>query len=1476
MKIAAILLLLFIILVLLFSIPIVQTRTGKYLTNRINKDFGTNINIEKVGLQFNGDVELIDIYIEDYRKDTLISINELNSSIISFRKLLNNKLTFGDVDIIGLKFNLKTYKGEVDTNLDIFVAKFDEDVPSKEKSNFLLSSSDVSITDSEFRLIDENKEQSDIFTFNDLNINATDFLILGPDVSARINKLGFIDNRGLHITNMTTNFVYTLQNMTFDFLQIKTPNSTLKGNLKFEYEREDLQYFVDKVKLNATFEDSDITLSDLNIFYDEFGNNQKANINVNLFGTLNDLTVSNLELSNSRNTIVDGNIVLKNVFDNKENTFLMDANFNRLTTTYHDLSAMLPNVLGTSIPSIVDSLGVFTINGKTLLTAKNLDTNIKLASNLGALIADLEIKNITTNESATYNGNLVMDNFNIGTLIGDSKVGSISSNLDISGTGFTAESVNSHIKGDIFNIVYNNYQYEKIKVFGNIKNKIFDGNLIVNDQHLDLTFNGLVDFSEKEKKYDFNANVGHANLRELNFASNDSISIFKSNISMNMNGSNYDDAYGSIRFENTLYKNENDDYYFKDFAVSSRFEKDVRFIEINSPDIVTGSLNGKFVFKDIYKLLENSLGSIYTNFKPHHITSNQFINFKFNIYSKIAEVFYPDLELGSNTYFEGRAESDAKKFKLEFNSPQIKLKDYFANNIHLEVDNKNPLYNTFVEIDSMSSKFYDVSKFSLINVTKNDTLFVKTEFKGGKGNTDDFNMNLFYTINEENNSVLGFRKSTIIFKDNNWYVNEERNSFNKIEFDREFKNINIRSLRMSHQNEVINLYGVIKGATNKNINLDFKDVELAKITPRIDSLALAGNVNGKLNIQQNQGVYIPASNVTIDNFKVNDFNLGSFNANIKGNSSLTNYTVDVSLKDDATESLAITGNLDFSGNSSTINLNVDFSEFILNPLNPFGEGVITDIRGEISGNAKVSGLLQRPQITGQLNLDSGGLRIPYLNVDYSFEDETKITLQQQSFIFNNARLTDSEFFSRATLSGNIDHVNFSNWQLNLDIDSNRLLVLNTNDTEDALYYGRAFVNGNIGVVGPTDQLVINANVSSEEGTFFKIPLNDTETFGESSYIHFLTKEEKEAQIKEEVVVAEVIKGLEMNFELNITDNAEIEIIMDKSTGSSIKGRGIGNLLTRITTNGIFEMNGDFFITEGIYNFSYQGLIEKAFRVLPGGTLVWEGDPLKAQINIEAVYDKIQANPSILLENPINRSIPVEVKIHLTEELEQPNIDYDLAFPNVNSTLDSELQYRLNDKDSKELQVISLLVTGAFRNELNFGSQDAFGLVSDRVQSMINEILSSEDGKLNLGVDFQIGQNTPDFETSSRVGVTLSTKLSDNILINGKVGVPIGGVSETVIAGDFEVEMLINEDRTLSLKFFNRENSIRYFGEQIGYTQGVGLSYNVEFDNLKELFKKIFSGKKEENQKLKTTSQNLLPSYINIKKKDSINSRQSNN
>ena len=52
-KLTAVLLLLLIIFMLLLSIPSVQTRLGKYATDRLNKDYNTNITIDKIGLQFN-------------------------------------------------------------------------------------------------------------------------------------------------------------------------------------------------------------------------------------------------------------------------------------------------------------------------------------------------------------------------------------------------------------------------------------------------------------------------------------------------------------------------------------------------------------------------------------------------------------------------------------------------------------------------------------------------------------------------------------------------------------------------------------------------------------------------------------------------------------------------------------------------------------------------------------------------------------------------------------------------------------------------------------------------------------------------------------------------------------------------------------------------------------------------------------------------------------------------------------------------------------------------------------------------------------------------------------------------------------------------------------------------------------------------------------------------------------------------------
>lgn len=1438
-------LLLFIILVLILSIPAVQTNIGNYVTNWLNEDFDTNISIDRVGLQFNGDVELKNIYVEDYKKDTLISIAELNTSILGFRNLYKGKLVFGDIDIMDLVFNIKTYKDTTDTNLDIFVAKFDDDTPRTDKSNFLLSSSDVSIYNGIFKLIDENKENPKKLHFNDLNINATNFLINGKDVSARINTLSLIDSKGLVLKNMMTNFAYSPSKMTFEKLQIKTPESTLNGDLYFNYDRKDLQYFEDKVLVSASFKDSDLLLSELNYFYNEFGQNQRASFSVDLSGTLNDLKSTNLKLTSGRRTKIYGNIDFKNVFNSEPNTFYMDGRFSNLSSTYNDLKNLLPEVLGSTIPSSFDRLGMFTVVGRSQITASTVVANIEIDTELGFVDSSLNITKTDDIDNATYNGNIIFEKFDFGTFLNDPNVGLASLDFDVNGNGFILDNIDTQVKGDVFEVEYNDYNYRRVKVAGNVRNKIFDGNLIANDRNLKLNFNGLVDFSEDIHKYDFEANVNYANLNALNFIKRDSISIFESNVKMNMNSSSYDDAYGKIAFRNTSYKNENDTYYFKKFDISSRFDKDIRYIEVNSPDIIEGDISGRFVFKDLKKLLENSLGYIYTNYLPHEVDANQKVNFNFKIYNKILDVFYPNIELGTNTFVRGTMESDEEQFKLTFKSEKIKLLENLVEDIVLQVDNNNPLFNTYVEAKKVNTKYYNVSNFNLINVTVNDTLFMRSEFDGGKRNNDKYNLSFYHTINENNESVIGFKKSDVTIKNNTWFINEDKDRFNKISFDKKLSSFTIDRLNINHNDEEIKLSGFIKDSTQKDLKLNFKNVDLAKVTPDIDSLDLAGNINGKLDILQQNGSYLPNSSIVIDNFKVNNFPLGDFDATITGNEDLTNYKVNAFIKNDRSESFSANGNISVVGKRSNIDVDLLFDDFSLEPLNPLLDGVLSNIRGLITGNATIVGNLKLPDIVGELSLIDSGFGIPYLNVDYAFNDNASVSLRDQSFIFNDIELTDTKYNSRGELSGSLSHVNLSDWRLDLNLETqkvtgDKLLVLDTKEDEDVLYYGTGFIGGKASITGRTEELVIEVDGETKEGTVFKIPLSDAESFGDNSFIHTITKAEKLAKIKGEEIIYKDIKGIELDFDLDVTEDAEIEIIFDKSTGHSLKGRGEGNLLVEINTNGKFKMWGDFSVFEGIYNFAYGGIVGKQFIVQPGGTLAWEGEPLNAIIRMEAIY-KTQANPSPLLDNPINRRIPVELKISLTENLKKPVPEFSFEFPNVNSTIKSELQYRLQNKDYRDNQALYFLTTGgSFRNrgsgELNFS-----GTIAERLNGIVNGIFTNEDGKFNVGLNYEAGENRPDYRTDGRFGVTLQTQISDKVLINGKVGVPVGGAgaNETVVAGDVQIDFLLNEEGTLTAKVFNRENSIRNFGEAIGYTQGVGLSYNVDFDTFKELIKTLF-------------------------------------
>ena len=1413
--------------------------------------------------------------IRDHHKDTLIYVNRLQTKLLNIKKLINGDLLFGAIKLDNVLFNLKTYKKETSTNLDHFVSAFESDKPSTGK--FLMTSNKIQINEGRFVMSDDNQKTSKTLDFSNIKTDISDFKIYGTDLTFGIKQMQLKDYRGLVVKNLETAFTYSKKNILLDGLKVQTKKSLFYGDVAMLYDtdKNDFADFNNKVLFNIKIDSSYLDTNDIRYFYKEIGEDNAFNLKSNINGTLNDLKFTDLILTNDKDTQIYGDILFKNLFATNSDDFLMNGTFDKVSSNYDDLTNLLPNILGKTLPSALKKLGQFSLNGTSKISTSEIETVFTMNSDLGTVFSDLEIADIKNIDNASYKGIIILDKFDIGNFIENSDLGSVSLNVNVDGKGFTKELIDTKIKGAIYKIQYNNYNYSDITLNGLLKNPFFSGKIHVNDPNLFMDFEGLIDVSKKENVYDFEAKIDYANLHKLNFAKSDTTSIFKGDINSKLIGNSFNTIHGEIIIEYASYQNKRDIYVFDNFKISSTFNDiQERTITINSPDIIEGKVVGKFYFEQLSLILENSLGSTYQNYSLKRVSKGQYLKFDFSIYNKIIEVFYPEITVSPNTFIKGNIKADTNDFKLSFNSPDIKISDFDFEKINIDVDNKNPLFNTFIEIDSIKNKYYKISEFNLINVTKNDSLLVRTEFKGGKTTADFYNLNLYLTIDKLKNYVIGIQKSELFFKENFWFLNEEDNKKNRIVIDKSFNSFQFDRLSLSHENQEILLNGSMIGSLKKDLTLNFNQVDLDMITPEIEGLTLKGVLDGAVNFEQNNQLYNPNTSLQINDLVVNAIELGTLNFEVEGDETLKKFNVLSTLTHEDIKKFTVEGEIEIVNKQPVMDLNLNLNKFNLGAFKDVGGEVIGNIRGLATGNATFMGTLDNPEMEGRIYLNNAGMSVPYLNVDYALKDNSVVDLTQRQFLLRNINITDTKYNSSGVLSGNIRHNRLEEWKLDIELYSNYINVLDTQDSDDAIYYGKAFISGGATIVGPIDALVIDVNATSKKGTTIKIPLAETESVGENTYIKFLTRDEKYSLETGQKMFNKNYQGLEMNFDLTITEDAEIEVILDKETGHLIRGKGFGNLALNINTLGKFNMYGDFSVNEGIYNFKYRGLISKQFKVKKYGSIVWEGDPMRARLNMEAIYDNIRANPAVMLENTtVNQKVPVVVTIGITGNLNNPEPDFFIEFPTISSVLKSEIETKLNDKDTRQTQALYLLATGNF---LSYdGNTSQSGMANNLFETftgVFNDIIGQENSNFNVGLDVVTADRTPGRETDGSVGFTGSFEINERISVNGKLGVPIGGINDAAVVGNVEILYRVNEDGSLNMRVFNRENDITYIGEGIGYTQGIGVYYQVDFNTFRELITKVFKNAKLTKEIAPPSDlgpdSEMLPDYIKmpIKKK----------
>ena len=222
------------LIIITLSLPVVQTYIAKKVTTKLNKNFDTNINISRLGLNWKGEIDIKDVYIEDHHSDTLIYVKTLNTDLLSLKNLVEGDLYFGFIELNKAKFYIKTYKDEKSDNVSIFANKFNSTSPSSDKK-FVLKANDIKFSDSNVKITNENLEQSEIFNLSFINIESEIFSIVGPNVNTTIKQLSLESQRGFDIKNLTGIFSYSLTSISIKQLKLKTDDSFINGGIIMNY-----------------------------------------------------------------------------------------------------------------------------------------------------------------------------------------------------------------------------------------------------------------------------------------------------------------------------------------------------------------------------------------------------------------------------------------------------------------------------------------------------------------------------------------------------------------------------------------------------------------------------------------------------------------------------------------------------------------------------------------------------------------------------------------------------------------------------------------------------------------------------------------------------------------------------------------------------------------------------------------------------------------------------------------------------------------------------------------------------------------------------------------------------------------------------------------------------------------------------------------------------------------------------------------
>lgn len=1461
----------------------IQTSVATRVMEMVSEKLDTRFSISRINIAFLYRIRLDDVYLQDLSGDTLLYAKSVTAGI-RYLNPANKVISIGSIDLEKTQVSL-AIDSAYNLNLNYFLEKLRGNGKGKEGSwsvqfnNLRLRESRFNLRNFYYKTVAYGMNYSDIRVY-ELDADIKKFNPSKDSLSFFVKMLRLKEQGGFVLEKMTTKFSQSKTFMSFRDLEIKTPHSDINGDeitMRFRnYKAFKADSFERLVRFRISLDKSPFNLKDIGYFAPAFKNtNQEVTFSGNVYGPLSNFRGRKLSLTFGNHSRFEGELDFEGLPRIRE-TFI-HAGISNLATTASDLEAMqLPGGYSIRLPSQIDKLGLITYQGNYTGFVNDFVAYGTFQTDLGMVHTDLLFRPDSTN-LLDFEGKFQVQNFDLGAFLDQSdNMGTISLKASVIGATLEGNSIEARLNGLIEQFEFKQYEYTNINLSGNLRDKTFNGVVDINDPNIDLEFLGEVNLSDSVPVFNFKANITDANLYALNIDKSDPDFRVSCYLIANAKGNSINTLNGRITLLNSLFVKKDKQLQVYDLSLVTENYSGSNRMELRS-DFLDADLHGKYeltrVGESLKKYLITYLPSLVdtSGIIDSPLQSSMTLNASLKNAKPLFEFFLPQYNIAENSTLNLTYNPENEKMHFHFQTNRIEAKGVVWNNLNLLVEGDGQ--SIVVDAGGKDLAINDrisLENFTVMANTASDSAGITMRWNNWQDIQYKGTVNALAKLNRTPGNQrprldLFLKSTSFITSDTVWQIHPGHISIDTshIQFD---------NLVISHLDEFFTINGALSENPDEEVNILFNHFNLGNLNglSMTSGNKLGGILNGKATISELYHNTLFTSLLKVDSLMINNEILGNTEITSRWDDDRKAIDLEAQAIRDDLKIIDIRGTyLPSEKGKLAFTLNLD--RLRLNLFNPYVSTIFSDLRGLASGKVRLTGTMAKPLLNGELNLQKTNFTVNYLQTRYTFTE--KVLIENNNIYFQNIRIYDPKSNS-AYLSGAIRNRYLKDFQLDLTIRSDNFMCLNTSLADNKDFYGTAFATGTIRIAGPPKNITMDISARTEKDTKIFIPLSNTGELNEYPFINIYNERTGEGIDIENSEYQVDLSGMQINFDLEVTPEAEVQIIFDPKLGEKIRGTGKGNLDMKINTAGDFMMFGDYVIEKGDYLFTLQNIINREFTIESGGTIRWDGDPLNATIDVKAYYrTKASLNDLLGTQDEYSGKIWVHDLITMTGKLMSPDVKYDIDLPGADETTKLSLNSVITSADEKNRQFLSLLIQGQFLPSTSRSGQGQYAsssssyssaaganaseFLSNQLSHMLSQIVNDMDVNINYRSNREM--------KSDEVQLALSYQLfNDKLTISGSVDMVTNATAESgdEIVGEFDIDYKLSKNGKLRVKTYNHANNDMLY-ENSPYTQGFGFTYREEFYTFGELIKRYFSkpsGKKEDEPA--PVSQEEQPNEVN--------------